>query len=267
MTTILLVVAIALAVVAITMSIKACYVLGTNERHYSKMFDLMNKSIDNLEEQAKDIMNAVGRINKDVCDIQDVFGDTDSISNTIQLAANEAVSDAMDQIDRNLDNNVRAINTIWQSVGTLKKRMDKLDPVKRDPIDPVENLQKQTEMMDTMLKQSTDIYAEKLKTSNKSEQNTRKMPETALTKKYMDKLQDLMEKERLDDVDKLEHNALDWNQEYHIPESELTIDEHEDDIPDVEDTQGLDLADFFKRREENPTEVLDISRLKDGENE
>ena len=55
---------------------------------------------------------------------------------------------------------------MWQAIGTQKKRLDKIDPVKREPIDPAENLKHQSELMDKMLKKSTDIYAEKLSKAN-----------------------------------------------------------------------------------------------------
>lgn len=80
----------------------------------------------------------------------------------MQEYANAAVSDALDGVDFDLERYDNAIKAMWQAIGTQKKRLDKIDPVKREPIDPAENLKHQSELMDKMLKQSTDIYAEKL---------------------------------------------------------------------------------------------------------
>ena len=84
----------------------------------------------------------------------------------MQEYANAAVSDALDGVDFDLERYDNAIKAMWQAIGTQKKRLDKIDPVKREPIDPAENLKHQSELMDKMLKQSTDIYAEKLSKSN-----------------------------------------------------------------------------------------------------
>lgn len=84
----------------------------------------------------------------------------------MQEYANTAVSDALDGVDFDLERYDNAIKAMWQAIGTQKKRLDKIDPVKREPIDPAENLKHQSELMDKMLKQSTDIYAEKLSKSN-----------------------------------------------------------------------------------------------------
>ena len=84
----------------------------------------------------------------------------------MQEYANAAVSDALDSVDFDLERYDNAIKAMWQAIGTQKKRLDKIDPVKREPIDPAENLKHQSELMDKMLKQSTDIYAEKLSKSN-----------------------------------------------------------------------------------------------------
>ena len=72
----------------------------------------------------------------------------------------------MDGVDFDLERYDNAIKAMWQAIGTQKKRLDKIDPVKREPIDPAENLKHQSELMDKMLKQSTDIYAEKLSKAN-----------------------------------------------------------------------------------------------------
>lgn len=90
----------------------------------------------------------------------------------MQEYANTAVSDALDGIDFDLERYDNAIKAMWQAIGTQKKRLDKIDPVKREPIDPAENLKHQSELMDKMLKQSTDIYAEKLSKKNAEKVST-----------------------------------------------------------------------------------------------
>ena len=92
----------------------------------------------------------------------------------MQEYANTAVSDALDGVDFDLERYDNAIKAMWQAIGTQKKRLDKIDPVKREPIDPAENLKHQSELMDKMLKQSTDIYAEKL--SKKNTANNSQIP-------------------------------------------------------------------------------------------
>lgn len=90
----------------------------------------------------------------------------------MQEYANTAVSDALDGVDFDLERYDNAIKAMWQAIGTQKKRLDKIDPVKREPIDPAENLKHQSELMDKMLKQSTDIYAEKLSKKNAEKVST-----------------------------------------------------------------------------------------------
>lgn len=104
-------------------------------------------------------------------DIHRLFTDINNLNETItepkmQEYANTAVSEALDGVDFDLDRYDNAIKAMWQAIGTQKKRLDKIDPVKREPIDPAENLKHQSELMDKMLKKSTDIYAEKLSKSN-----------------------------------------------------------------------------------------------------
>ena len=104
-------------------------------------------------------------------DIRRLFTDVNNLNETItepkmQELANTAVSEALDGVDFDLERYDNAIKAMWQAIGTQKKRLDKIDPVKREPIDPAENLKHQSELMDKMLKQSTDIYAEKLSKSN-----------------------------------------------------------------------------------------------------
>ena len=90
----------------------------------------------------------------------------------MQEYANAAVSEALDGVDFDLERYDNAIKAMWQAIGTQKKRLDKIDPVKREPIDPAENLKHQSELMDKMLKQSTDIYAEKLSKKNAEKVST-----------------------------------------------------------------------------------------------
>ena len=104
-------------------------------------------------------------------DIHRLFTDVNNLNETItepkmQEYANAAVSEALDGVDFDLERYDNAIKAMWQAIGTQKKRLDKIDPVKREPIDPAENLKHQSELMDKMLKKSTDIYAEKLSKSN-----------------------------------------------------------------------------------------------------
>lgn len=104
-------------------------------------------------------------------DIHRLFTDVNNLNETItepkmQELANTAVSEALDGVDFDLERYDNAIKAMWQAIGTQKKRLDKIDPIKREPIDPAENLKHQSELMDKMLKQSTDIYAEKLSKSN-----------------------------------------------------------------------------------------------------
>lgn len=104
-------------------------------------------------------------------DIHRLLTDVNNLNETIkepkmQEYANAAVSEALDGVDFDLERYDNAIKAMWQAIGTQKKRLDKIDPVKREPIDPAENLKHQSELMDKMLKKSTDIYAEKLSKSN-----------------------------------------------------------------------------------------------------
>lgn len=103
-----------------------------------------------LEKENDDIYRKFIRMNENVSEPK------------MQEYANAAVSEALDGVDFDLERYDNAIKAMWQAIGTQKKRLDKIDPVKREPIDPAENLKHQSELMDKMLKQSTDIYAEKL---------------------------------------------------------------------------------------------------------
>lgn len=118
------------------------------------LIDLTNKIQDKSNMDIHNLSYNLDNITKQVTDV------------SLQEYANTAVSDALDGVDFDLERYDNAIKAMWQAIGTQKKRLDKIDPVKREPIDPAENLKHQSELMDKMLKQSTDIYAEKLSKSN-----------------------------------------------------------------------------------------------------
>lgn len=118
------------------------------------LIDLTNKIQDKSNLNIHNLSYNLDNITKQVTDA------------SLQEYANTAVSDALDGVDFDLERYDNAIKAMWQAIGTQKKRLDKIDPVKREPIDPAENLKHQSELMDKMLKQSTDIYAEKLSKSN-----------------------------------------------------------------------------------------------------
>lgn len=134
---------------------------------YFKLTSL-KKDLDEYKDTTSTVLTDV--INRNAYhnnDIRRLFTDVNNLNETItepkmQEYANTAVSDALDGVDFDLERYDNAIKAMWQAIGTQKKRLDKIDPVKREPIDPAENLKHQSELMDKMLKQSTDIYAEKL---------------------------------------------------------------------------------------------------------
>lgn len=117
------------------------------------------------------LTNVINRNTYHNNDIHRLFTDVNNLNETItepkmQEYANAAVSEALEGVDFDLERYDNAIKAMWQAIGTQKKRLDKIDPVKKEPIDPAENLKHQSELMDKMLKKSTDIYAEKLSKSN-----------------------------------------------------------------------------------------------------
>lgn len=118
------------------------------------LIDLTNKIQDKSNLDIHNLSYNLDNITKQVTDA------------SLQEYANTAVSDALDGVDFDLEKYDNAIKAMWQAIGTQKKRLDRIDPVKREPIDPAENLKHQSELMDKMLKQSTDIYAEKLSKKN-----------------------------------------------------------------------------------------------------
>ena len=129
-------------------------------------------SLKKYLDDCKNLIDLTNKIqdksNRDILKINCTLDDiTNRItSSKIQECANAAVSDALDGVDFDLERYDNAIKAMWQAIGTQKKRLDRIDPVKREPIDPAENLKHQSELMDKMLKQSTDIYAEKLSKKN-----------------------------------------------------------------------------------------------------
>lgn len=132
----------------------------------------LKKDLDEYKDTTSTVLTDV--INRNTYhnnDIHRLFTDVNNLNETItepkmQEYANTAVSEALDGVDFDLERYDNAIKAMWQAIGTQKKRLDKIDPIKREPIDPAENLKHQSELMDKMLKQSTDIYAEKLSKSN-----------------------------------------------------------------------------------------------------
>lgn len=141
----------------------------------NKIQDKSNLDISNLSRILDDVVKKVGNAR-------------------LQEYANTAVSEALDGVDFDLERYDNAIKAMWQAIGTQKKRLDKIDPIKREPIDPAENLKHQSELMDKMLKQSTDIYAEKL-SKNKATGMSQTGPvieeKGKLYSKYMEKLNDV----------------------------------------------------------------------------
>lgn len=133
----------------------------------------LKKDLDEYKKTTTNILNnVIDRNNyQNQNDINDLRANVNYLNKTItepkmQEYANAAVSEALDGVDFDLERYDNAIKAMWQAIGTQKKRLDKIDPVKREPIDPAENLKHQSELMDKMLKQSTDIYAEKLSKKN-----------------------------------------------------------------------------------------------------
>ena len=118
------------------------------------LIDLTNKIQDKSNLDIHNLSYNLDNITKQITDA------------SLQEYANTAVSEALDGVDFDLEKYDNAIKAMWQAIGTQKKRLDRIDPVKREPIDPAENLKHQSELMDKMLKQSTDIYAEKLSKKN-----------------------------------------------------------------------------------------------------
>ena len=117
----------------------------------------LKKDLDEYKDTTSTVLTDV--INRNTYhnnDIHRLFTDVNNLNETItepkmQEYANTAVSDALDGVDFDLERYDNAIKAMWQAIGTQKKRLDKIDPVKREPIDPAENLKHQSELMDKML--------------------------------------------------------------------------------------------------------------------
>ena len=88
---------------------------------------------------------------------------TRNLNSDISSTVNEYVGEALDNVDFDLESYNVSINNLIQTYGKLKERMDKLCPEPRKPIDPVENIKRQGKLMDAMIKDTTDAYAEALK--------------------------------------------------------------------------------------------------------
>lgn len=156
MTTIILLVAV--CTVLTFLCIGLCFKLASLDKDYKEYKELILNNVNH-------IMSRQDHLNSYVADLN-IRVNGYITEPKMQEYANTAVSEALDGVDFDLERYDNAIKAMWQAIGTQKKRLDKIDPVKREPIDPAENLKHQSELMDKMLKQSTDIYAEKLSKSN-----------------------------------------------------------------------------------------------------
>ena len=149
---------VAVCTVLIILCIGLCFKLASLDKDYKDYKELILNNVNH-------IMSRQDHLNSYVADLNIRVNDYIT-EPKMQEYANAAVSEALDGVDFDLERYDNAIKAMWQAIGTQKKRLDKIDPVKREPIDPAENLKHQSELMDKMLKQSTDIYAEKLSKSN-----------------------------------------------------------------------------------------------------
>ena len=149
---------VAVCTVLIILCIGLCFKLASLDKDYKDYKELILNNVNH-------IMSRQDHLNSYVADLNIRVNDYIT-EPKMQELANTAVSEALDGVDFDLERYDNAIKAMWQAIGTQKKRLDKIDPVKREPIDPAENLKHQSELMDKMLKQSTDIYAEKLSKSN-----------------------------------------------------------------------------------------------------
>lgn len=152
------IVLVAVCTVLTILCIGLCFKLASLDKDYKDYKELILNNVNH-------IMSRQDHLNSYVADLNIRVNDYIT-EPKMQELANTAVSDALDGVDFDLERYDNAIKAMWQAIGTQKKRLDKIDPVKREPIDPAENLKHQSELMDKMLKQSTDIYAEKLSKSN-----------------------------------------------------------------------------------------------------
>lgn len=152
------IVLVAVCTVLTILCIGLCFKLASLDKDYKEYKELILNNVNH-------IMSRQDHLNSYVADLN-IRVNGYITEPKMQEYANTAVSDALDGVDFDLERYDNAIKAMWQAIGTQKKRLDKIDPVKREPIDPAENLKHQSELMDKMLKQSTDIYAEKLSKKN-----------------------------------------------------------------------------------------------------
>lgn len=152
------IVLVAVCTVLTILCIGLCFKLASLDKDYKEYKELILNNVNH-------IMSRQDHLNSYVADLN-IRVNGYITEPKMQEYANAAVSDALDGVDFDLERYDNAIKAMWQAIGTQKKRLDKIDPVKREPIDPAENLKHQSELMDKMLKQSTDIYAEKLSKKN-----------------------------------------------------------------------------------------------------
>lgn len=152
------IVLVAVCTVLTILCVGLCFKLASLDKDYKDYKELILNNVNR-------IMSRQDHLNSYVADLN-IRVNNYITEPKMQEYANTAVSDALDGVDFDLERYDNAIKAMWQAIGTQKKRLDKIDPVKREPIDPAENLKHQSELMDKMLKQSTDIYAEKLSKSN-----------------------------------------------------------------------------------------------------
>lgn len=152
------IVLVAVCTVLTILCIGLCFKLASLDKDYKEYKELILNNVNH-------IMSRQNHLNSYIADLNIRVNDYIT-EPKMQEYANTAVSEALDGVDFDLERYDNAIKAMWQAIGTQKKRLDKIDPVKREPIDPAENLKHQSELMDKMLKQSTDIYAEKLSKSN-----------------------------------------------------------------------------------------------------
>ena len=240
-----------ISAIAIIVAVVAIIIAKEAQAASDKMLD---EFVQKIHKDKDDILKVSNDLDKTMVYIHSIEQRVDDISEQIQnesqLSANSAVSDAMDQIDISLENNERAINAVWQSLGTLKKRMDKIDPPAKKEIDPAENLKHQQQLMDTMLKQSTDAYAEKLK---KAEQET-------ITMQADHEEYDIPVVDGIKMVNPISNTApeprpisqkyFDQLNAWKEQEAKATDDDKTDilEFPDeFADTADFDLGDFFNR--------------------
>lgn len=234
---------VAVCTVLTILCIGLCFKLASLDKDYKDYKELILNNVNH-------IMSRQDHLNSYVADLNIRVNDYIT-EPKMQEYANTAVSDALDGVDFDLERYDNAIKAMWQAIGTQKKRLDKIDPVKREPIDPAENLKHQSELMDKMLKQSTDIYAEKLSKSNSINNATIVTPERGsgkdLYSKYMEKLNDVKDNfpasKESDTVSFPSDPEIDQYATTQIPTFA------NNSIEDLDET--MDISEFFNRVKNN----------------